>query len=205
MSLIKKITLVALMSISANIFADGISSLNKFLAQKKFSANFTQDVLTGKRMQKSQGNLQIERPNKFRWQYDNSGQLILSDGIKVYIYDEPLKQVTVRKLSQTLGKSPASLLSGGSSVKSDYNVSNVADKKDGLEWILLMPKEVNDNNGFKQVLIAFDTKQQLSKMQFIDNFGYKSNLSFFDIKTPKNFAVNNFKFVIPKDVDILEQ
>ena len=205
MSSIKRIALVALVSITVNVFADGVNSLNKFLAQKNFSANFNQEVTTGKKIQKSQGVLQIQRPNKFRWQYNDNGQLILSDGIKVYIYDDPLKQVTVRKLSQTLGKSPASLLSGGGSIKNDYKVSNVVDKKDGLEWVLLMPKEVNDNNGFKQVLIAFDNKEQLNQMQFIDNFGYKSNITFFNIKTPKEFTTNNFKFVIPKNLDILEQ
>ncbi len=201
----KKILFLAFINLNLNVFADGINSLNKFLIQKNISADFNQQVKTGNRVQTSQGTMQIERPNKFRWQYSKDGQLILSDGIKVYIYDEPLKQVTVRKLNQTLGKSPASLLSGGNNIKNDYKITNVPNKKDGLQWVLLMPKEINDNNGFKQVLIAFDQKDQLNQMKFIDSFGYESNLTFLNVKTPKNFIANNFKFIVPKDVDVLEQ
>ena len=205
MANIKKILLMVVIVVNSSVFADGVSALNKFLVQKNFEADFIQQVTTGKRVQTSQGNMQIERPNKFRWQYSNDGQLILSDGIKVYIYDEPLKQVTVRNLSHTLGKSPASLLSGANNIKNDYKVTNVIDKKDGLQWVLLLPKEIKDNNGFQQVLIAFDQKDQLTQMEFVDNFGYKSNLTFSNIKLPKNFVANNFKFKVPKDVDVLEQ
>ena len=202
---VKKLLLISLLSMTISVFADGITALDKFLSQKNFAANFTQQVITGNRSQTSQGTMQIERPNKFRWQYSDNGQLILSDGVKVYIYDAPLKQVTVRELGQTLGKSPASLLSGSRKIKDDYKITNSVDKKDGLQWVLLIPKQVNDNNGFQQVLIAFDSKNQLNQMQFIDNFGYTSNLKFSGLQSPKKFVADNFKFVVPKGVDVLKQ
>ena len=50
-----------------------------------------------KTIQESKGRLWIERPNKFRWNYESPAkQQIVSDGTRLWIYDEDLKQVTVR-------------------------------------------------------------------------------------------------------------
>ena len=106
-----------MLSGTVNAFADGVAALNGFLQNQMTSANFTQTVFGNKKNRVSTGLLEISRPNKFRWEYVEDGQLIVSDGKTIYIYDKPLAQVTEKKLDSSIGKSPALLLA----VASKYN------------------------------------------------------------------------------------
>lgn len=187
-------------------YADGISSLNNFLQNKTgtLSADFTQTIYGNKRNQVSHGNMKIARPNKFLWQYLENQQLIVSDGKLINIYDKPLQQVTQKQLKDSLGKSPALLLAGGSNITSYYLTRNLPDESN-LEWVLLTPKNINDNNGFQSVSMGF-TKMAphiLSKMIFVDSFGNKSMIVFTNLKTGIDIPSNTFKFIPPKDVDVV--
>jgi NAD+ synthase (glutamine-hydrolysing)/outer membrane lipoprotein carrier protein len=187
-------------------YADGIAALNAFLQNKNstLSANFSQTVFGSKKNKTSNGVMEISRPNKFRWQYNEEGQIIISDGEKIYIYDKPLQQVTEKKLDNSLGKSPALLLAGGSEIKKYYTVTAQPDSE-GLEWISLMPKTVEDNNGFKVVQIGFTkTTQKLAQMKFIDSFNNKSIISFSQVKTGIRVPDSTFKFIPAKGVDIIQ-
>jgi NAD+ synthase (glutamine-hydrolysing)/outer membrane lipoprotein carrier protein len=196
--------LVLLISSYGVCHANGMQALEKFLGNKTISADFTQTVTGNKKNTTTKGNLEIARPNKFRWQYTN-GQLIVSNSTDVYIYDKDLQQVTVRKLQASLGKSPAVLLAGGKNVKNYYKVTNLPDS-DNLEWVELTPKSSADNNGLQQVAIGFSkSSQQLSQMCFIDSFGNKSVITFTNVEVSVKFAPTEFNFTPPKDADILSE
>jgi len=67
-------------------------------------------------------------------------QLIVGDGSRVWIYDEDLKQVTVRKLDQALGSTPAALLAGNNEAMRAFTLSDKG-AKDGLEWLEALPRD----------------------------------------------------------------
>lgn len=184
--------------------ADGVQSLDSFLRNATISADFTQTVYGVKRNKVSQGSMQIERPNKFRWEYQQDGQLIVSDSKNIYIYDKPLQQITKRRLNSSLGKSPALLLAGGTDIKKYYNVS-ASPESSGLEWVNLAPKNINDNNGFKSVAMGF-TKSSglLSQMKFTDSFDNKSAISFNNVKVGMKFPASTFNFSPPAGVDVIK-
>ena len=199
----KKLLLLLLLSTSVSVFADGISSLDGFLKTKVTSADFTQTVFGNKKNRVSTGILEISRPNKFRWEYIEDGQLIISDGKTIYIYDKPLAQVTEKNLDSSLGKSPALLLAGSSNIKNDYIVTNVKESDDGISWVNLVPKNTEDNNGFKLVQIGFNQKI-LSQMKFVDSFNNKSMITFTNVKSDINLPASDFVFTPKAGVDVIK-
>ncbi len=191
-------------------YADGVSSLAQFLQTRNnsISANFTQTVIGHKKNQISKGYMEISRPNKFRWQYDNQGsnigQLIVSDGKTVYVVDRDLQQVTYKTLGQTLDKSPAVLLAGSSDIAKMYIVTNMPNIND-IEWVELKPKISSDNNGFQVVKMGFNIKTHLiEQMQFEDNFGGRSQVSFREVKVGVKFKPNEFTYVVPSSYDVID-
>lgn len=200
------LSFMALASISKTSYADGMSDLTAFLQNKNgvLSADFTQTIYGNKKNQVSHGTMKIARPNKFRWEYIEDQQLIISNGKIVDIYDKPLQQVTEKQLNGSLGKSPALLLAGSSNITSYYIVKNLPDE-DNLEWVGLTPKNINDNNGFQSVAMGFTktAPHSLSKMKFIDSFSNKSMIVFTNLKTGGDMPANIFQFTPPKGVDVV--
>ncbi|HLX54018.1 MAG TPA: outer membrane lipoprotein chaperone LolA [Aquella sp.] len=200
----KKMMLIGMCVFGGVAYADAMKSLDGFLQNKQISGDFTQTVYGNKKNRVSTGTMQIERPNKFRWEYVKDGQLIVSDSKNIYVYDKPLKQVTVKKLNSSIGKSPALLLAGGTDVKKNYTISVMPDSE-GLEWVSLIPKNINDNNGFKSVSIGF-TKNTglLSQMKFTDNFDNKSAINFTNVKVGVKVPATSFIFTQPAGVDVIK-
>ena len=157
--LIKFLTvfLVLLSSLFSNLAAaDGVQSLREFFnSTSTMRAQFSQVVNDnkGRKVQQVEGTMQLQRPNKFRWDYKKPyEQQIVSDGKQVFLFDTELQQVTIRDLSKTLGSSPAAMLAGGDAVEKSFTLKN-ATRKDGLSWVLALPKD--KDSGFERVLLGF--------------------------------------------------
>ena len=113
----KFIFLLTLLTIPFGAFADGIDSLKAFYQNtSSIRAQFHQTVVDGqgRKLQEVDGSMQLQRPGKFRWDYNKPFvQQIVGDGEKVWLFDPDLNQVTVRSIGKALGSSPAALLAGG--------------------------------------------------------------------------------------------
>ncbi len=134
-------------------------------------ADFKQEVVDkqGRKAQKVEGTMQLQRPNKFRWDYQKPyEQQIISDGKQVFLYDVDLQQVTVRELSRQGAWAPA-LLPCWLAVKQWKKalLSKMQVRKDDLTWVLALPKD--KESGFDRVLLGFK-EGQLKKMELYDSF-----------------------------------
>jgi outer membrane lipoprotein carrier protein len=167
-------------------------------------ADFKQTIVIGKKPRISYGVMMVSRPNKFRWNYSSESQMIISDGNKIYIYDVPLQQVTIKPLGQAVDKSPAAVLAGANNMQKLYNISELPQSSKQLKWVQIKPKQNDENNGFKLVLMGFDQQQQLAEMRFTDSFDNQTMLQFSHLKLGLTFPASNFKFVIPANVDVAE-
>lgn len=203
--MLKQIILVSLCILSSQAHASALSDLDKFLHNSQVAAEFTQTVYGTRTNSIRRGKMQLERPNKFRWEYQD-GLLIISDSKNIYLYDKPLHQVTQKKLNALLDTSPALLLAGGIDIKKYYKLT-VLRESGGLEWVRLTPKKSkgksNDNNGFVLVEVGFiKNTQLLTQMRFIDSFGGKSAISFTGIKVNIKAPISTFAFTPPPGVDV---
>jgi len=204
--LTKQILFTLLLATPMAAMADGIASLKAFYADtSSVRADFTQVVTDkqGRKVQEVQGEMQLKRPNKFRWDYNKPfEQQIISDGKQVWLYDTELAQVTVRGISKALGSSPAALLAGGETLEKNFKLKNV-DRKDELEWINAAPLE--PDSGFEKILLGFSNAgdHKLQKMELIDSFGHKTLIEFSNLTQNTTIADKVFVFKVPKGVDVV--
>jgi outer membrane lipoprotein carrier protein len=197
----KIITLISTLLICNFCFA--LDSLTNYLQRNgNIKANFIQKVISGNKTSTSSGELIISRPNKFKWSYKtNSSQFLVSDGKKVYIYDQDLQQVIIKSLSQLVNKSPATILAGSDNLKLFYNIISL-NSTDGNTWYKLTAKHPDENNGFSYIMLAFDKSQQIHQMKFLDTFGNQVEILFSNVSN--NIGEQSFSFKIPEGVDVID-
>lgn len=184
--------------------ASGPEQFNAFIsdthsARAKFSQTVT--ARSGRKPQASQGTLAFARPGRFRWTYDKPYyQLLVGDGTRLWIHDRDLNQVTVKKLGQALGASPAALLAGDNALDRNFIITD-AGSADGLEFIEAMPRN-KDEGSFELVRIGLS--DNLPRVMVVhDNFGQKTTLTFSQFERNAVLAPSLFQFVPPKGADVV--
>lgn len=166
--------------------------------------DFQQVVIgpNGEKVQSSQGQLQLQTPGKFRWQYlKPMPQLIIADGKKIWIYDPDLQQVTVKKQDALDQENPLSALTRPNLLDRLYIVSGLPAKQ-GLSWLQLVPKN-KQGLPFDKVWLGFNANG-LASMRIFDALGQVSDFSFGVWKKNTAIPASRFQFVLPKGVDIVE-
>jgi outer membrane lipoprotein carrier protein len=184
--------------------ADAVDRLREFVRDARSGrATFTQTVTPadGSRAKVSSGTFEFSRPDRFRFDYLKPyPQSIVADGQKVWMHDPDLNQVTVRKVDQALGATPAALLAGNT-LERDFTLS-AQPARDGLDWARATPKAAD--GGFQWMAVGF-RGAQLASVEILDRFGQRTRLVL-DTMTPNAvLAPERFRFVPPAGADVLEQ
>ena len=186
--------------------ASALEQFKSFVASTKAAkGEFTQRQVKNTNGEKPKvstpatGTFVFARPGKFIWTYLKPYEQVLqADGDKLYIYDKDLNQVTVKKLGDALGSSPAAILFGSNDLEKNFTLSE-AGSKDGVEMLRAVPK--NKDSSFEDIIISMKDGLPFT-MELKDSFGQSSVLWFKGIE--KNPALNaaSFKFVMPKGADV---
>ena len=186
--------------------AAAASSLDRFSdflkGTQSARGGFTQQIRdrSGRVVQESRGTLAFQRPGKFRWVYEKPyPQVIVGDGRKVWIYDEDLNQVTVKRLDKALGSTPAALLAGSNDVAKAFDLSD-AGRKDGLEWVAARPRDKEAS--FERIRIGFGASG-LAAMELSDSFGQTTVLRFQALQRNPKLDASQFRFSPPKGADVI--
>ena len=196
---------VLLLGAGAAADAASIENLKAFLSQTTAAkARFAQIIVDKnlKELQRVTGTMQFQRPGKFRWEYHKPyEQTIIGDGAKLWIYDKDLNQVTVRKLDQALGNSPAALLAGNNEIDRIYTLTNLGNQE-GLDWLEAVPK--SKENAFERVRLGFG-KGGLEAMELRDAFGQVTIIKFSGLETNPKLPPDTFHFTPPKGADVITE
>jgi len=181
------------------------SSLERFQTYLRTTqsarADFEQKVYdkSGKLVQESRGSFSFLRPGRFRWTYATPPQVIVGDGERVWIHDQDLNQVTVRRIARVLGATPAALLAGSSDVEKSFELSDAGDR-DGLAWLEARPRE--REAGFERILLGLGTGGVVA-MELVDHFGQRTLLRFSRVERNPRIDPGIFRFTPPKGTDVL--
>jgi len=173
-----------------------------FSGLQTLRATFHQEVTdsTGTVREVADGTLAIQKPGRFRWAYDSpSPQLLVSDGRTIWLYDEELEQVTVRKAGEALGATPASLLAGRDKASDAFEAVQGA-ARDGLEWVDLAPRR--QDTDFRIVRLGF-AGDQLRRMELEDRLGQTTRIEFSDVVSNPTLPPGLFDFQPPPGVDVV--
>ncbi|NKI68778.1 outer membrane lipoprotein chaperone LolA [Collimonas pratensis] len=150
----------------------------------------------------SSGIFIFARPGKFIWTYQKPYEQILqADGDKLFIYDKDLNQVTTKSLGNALGSSPAAILFGSNDLEKNF-ILKEGQAKDGMEWLEATPKAKDTT--FDHIGIGLKDGVPQA-MELRDSFGQVSLLTFKNFVKNPPLSAGQFKFVVPKGADVLDQ
>ena len=195
--------------LSLNVFAEGIPDLNAFVNNvSSMSSEFSQVVLDkkGSKLQDVEGVMLFKRPNKFRWDYLKPYQnQIISDGDRLYMYDQDLRQVSINSIAKVGGSTPL-LIIAGKNIEKYFTLKNIEsqagdESSQNIKWVEAIPKE--EGAGFSKVMLGL-TENKLSVMKIVDAFEHITTISFRNAKYNVSLSDNDFLFKLPNGVDVVQ-
>jgi outer membrane lipoprotein carrier protein len=197
--------LVCASVVSASAWAGGRDQLKSFTAGLKgLDGQFSQQVFdkNGKVKERTSGRVALSAPRLFRWEYQKPHvQLIVADGKTVWVYEPDLEQATKRPQGAEEQNSPLTALINPALLDKQYDVSEEAGSRDGLEWLSLSPKRETET-AFQYASLGFNA-QGLARMEVTDAVGQKTVIDFSGWKRNPTFAAGTFAFTPPKGTDVI--
>jgi len=167
-------------------------------------ANFEQQLVDSNQqvIESSQGVVDLQRPGKFRWEYLTPyAQLIVTNGERIWIYDQDLEQVTIKSYKTALGNTPALLLSSTQDLKDSFTVESVPSEQENETLYELRPKDKEAQ--FERIRLRL-MANTLRELVLYDNLGHTTRIGFMQIQTNLPIAASLFEFTPPAGVDLID-
>lgn len=178
--------------------------LEKLLAgMDSYSAAFeqTSENSAGETTEAAIGVVYMQRPGRIHWAYwEPYIQLIVSDGVSVWNYEEDLEQVIIRDASDSIEDSPAAVLGGEIDIEEHYIVLELG-VEEGIDWLELTPKDLEAQ--YESIRLGF-VNEELTGMVLNDGLGNRTNIRFLDTQANPKLAPELFQFTPPEGVDIID-
>lgn len=175
-------------------FVEGVST---------FDARFTQTQLDedGAVLATSSGRVQLARPGRFRWSYEQPyTQLMVCDGQTIWLYDADLNQVTVRSAAQALAGTPAAILSDSGKLGAAFTLEDLGSRQQE-RGVKLVPRSPDGDFKSIELWLAGDVP---ARMRFHDQLDGISEIRFSQIRTNARLAPELFDFTPPPGADIVQ-
>ena len=199
---------VGLLLIAAATLPEAVSAaenrdLDFFLRDvQRMTAKFSQKQLDGdgELLAESQGQVWIERPNRFRWAYEQPyEQLVLCDGGSIWIYDPDLEQVTQRAAGPALNGTPAALLSQGADALKGFQVETIGEEE-FTSTVRLVPE--SNEGDFSSIELSFN-RGMPERLVFVDALGGTTRIELTDLSRNPEIGAEVFRFEVPDGVEVV--
>lgn len=196
---------IALVALAGAAHAGAREQLDSFTrGLKGLDGRFTQQVFddNGRVRESSSGRVALSAPRLFRWEYEKPyPQLIVADGRTVWVYDPDLEQVSRRPQGSAEQDSPLAALIDPGRLDRDFLVED-GGESDGLQWLLLKPKQAADDAAFQSARLGLDASG-LARMEIVDALGQRTQIRFSGWKRNPAFAADTFTYTPPAGVDVV--
>jgi len=172
-----------------------------------FSGTFKQ-VSTLKAMQitdHASGKIFVKRPGKMRWVYEQPDrQIIITDGVSLWIYRPDDYQVMVGRAPEFFGKGRgAAFLSDMRHIREQFQISMESPDSKGDYVLKLVPVEKNFDLS-RIYLTVSKNGFEITKIITYNEYGDENRIDLTDIEFVQNMDDKLFHFDIPEGVDILQ-
>lgn len=179
--------------------AAAVDPLERFYTDTRtLAGRFTQTVrdANGTVTEESRGSFAIERPGRFRWDYEAPyEQIIVADGRELWVYEPDLDQATVRPIDDQTADAPGLLLSGARFPRELFDVSA---EDDG--WLRLTPRRKDSGLGSVRLRLAGGSVQTL---ELADGLGQTTRIELEDAQRNAPVLAARFRFTPPAGVDVI--
>jgi outer membrane lipoprotein carrier protein len=195
----KKLLVILLSFYSVAYAADSVSLNSLLQSFQTLHADFVQSSVTpGQAPQQVSGTLDIQKPNRFRWQISQPNpQLFVADGKYLWNYEQDLEQVTVSPIAKQISNTPMLLLSG------EVNQLNTLFTIQALDsyHYQLSPKQADSL--IQSIIIGFSPDGKLASMVLTNNMGQATQIQFSHVTLNASLPASLFHFSPPAGVDVL--
>jgi outer membrane lipoprotein carrier protein len=190
-------SLIPLQGLAATAASDQlVNVLNRL---QSIRANFIQTVMDGRGqiLQKTTGQMTLQRPGRFRWQVEQPNrQLLIADGQRIWFYDVDLQQVVIQKQQVVDVNSPAALLSDApKNLTKHFNIAFL----ENMQSFYLLPKDKSAL--FRSIILVFQ-QDRLYEMRLADKLGQQTVINFSQVELNPAVSPQIFHFVLPSDKNI---
>ena len=177
-----------------------------------FHAKFTQEatIRSLNQVQRADGEVWLKKPGKMRWNYYRPNkEEIVSDGSKIWFYNQEEKQVVESSLIEVMDTpTTTTLLSGLGNIKEQFIArfsASVFPDQDGSYLVDLLPRDNSAEEEYNKVTIAVNKKSMLVNTIYLyDPFGNLTKVNLYDIKINKGVSDSLFNFKVPRGVELIK-
>jgi outer membrane lipoprotein carrier protein len=149
------------------------------------------------------GTVYFKKPGMMRWEYRTPpGDLIISDGRTVWIYQSDLKQVIESAVNKDARTISQNFLAGIGSLRDDFEISLEESMADiyRLELSSKTPQP-----GVDRLYIDVDKENFIVKRTiFIDFYGNKTTVTFKKIQINRHARNSLFSFILPEGASVVK-
>jgi len=177
----------------------------KYDTIKTLKADFVQVALSvgQNKGRVSNGNLVIKKPGKMRWEFQKPvGDVVVSDGKKMWIYQQDLNQVIETKIEENTPQVAMNFLAGAGSIDKDFNVELLGTVEDKFELKLTSKEGIPHIN---EIVLLVDKKTfVVVKTTVKDSFGGETAVEIKNVKINENVKDKLFEYKAPKGVTVMK-
>ena len=174
-------------------FSNGLETLH---------ARFEQVVVStdGKVQDSSAGEVWLHRPDRFRWAYGGDfPELVVADGVSIWIYDEMLEQVTVKDPSEAGVNSPLTVLTDPERLDEAFEVREVGASDEAQ---LLELRSKNMESQFERFILGMNNDAPVLIIME-DAFGLRTEIRFSGLERNIELDQSLFEFTPPPGADVI--
>jgi outer membrane lipoprotein carrier protein len=158
----------------------------------------------GRELDESQAELVMQKPGSFYWELISPySELTVTDGALMWRYEPDLEQVTIQHFdTEEMDRTPIALLNGSAEeIAATYEVTMGVMEDSDISRFILIPR--SPGRLFERLAVTF-RNAELIEMQFEDSLGQQTSLSFENIVRNQPLAADQFVFVPPAGVEIID-
>ena len=181
----------------------------KYDSIRDFSADFTHQHQGGilRRKVVEQGTLLVKKPGKMRWEYKSpEKKLFVSDGTRIYFFDEENYQVTISEVPQGDQAAAAALfLTGKGNLTRDFTATflpGTPDQAPDTDALRLDPKKPQSESDWLEVVVDRNTLL-IRSLTAAEKQGGRSTFLFSRFKENVGVGDKPFEFQIPRGAEVI--
>lgn len=184
---------------------DGLTEFRAFTKDlSSLAGTFSQEVRdkNGRIARSSSGSFVMARPGKFRFVYEKPyKQSIVSDGTTVWLHDEDLNQVTIRKIGDALSEQPLALLLDPASAEKVFALKALPNQG-SVGFVEAKARKPDAQVPELSVAIVASQPKEIVWRDALQNV---NTLRFGSLAKNASVEANAFQFSPPAGADILKQ
>jgi outer membrane lipoprotein carrier protein len=185
--------------LSADAIADKVQAF--YDQARTYQAEFKQryTIYAYNRTKDSNGKVVFAKPGKMRWTYTNNGNVVVSDGKEIKIYEQENRQMYLQKVDNTQYPAALAFLMGKGSLKQAFVLSKLdATQLEFPGGYVLLGTPKDPTPAYQKILFYIDAQTfQVRRVLLIDAQKNRNRFDFEKTRVNEALKSETFRFSPP--------